>query len=143
MARGIDSAAHRGALSVKGRTIAVLGCGVDRVYPPENARLMKEIAGSGAVVSEFPIGTKPDRGNFPRRNRIISGLSLGVIVVEAAKKSGSLITASCALEQGREVQFMLCRQAKRAVWESLTLESLPIWKEMKQELGRSFEFALA
>ncbi len=103
MARGIDSFAHSGALKAKGRTIAVLGCGIDIVYPPENAKLMRDIEASGAVVTEFPFGTAPDRMNFPRRNRIIGGLCLGVVVVEAARRSGSLITADFALEQGREV----------------------------------------
>jgi len=103
MARGIDSVAHWGAVSEGGRTIAVLGCGVDVIYPSENRNLYAKIIDQGAILSEFPMGSPPEGGHFPKRNRIISGLSIGVVVVQANEKSGSLITAGYALEQGREV----------------------------------------
>ncbi|HUI41304.1 MAG TPA: DNA-processing protein DprA [Terriglobia bacterium] len=103
MARGVDSASHRGALEVNGKTVAVLGCGADVLYPRENKRLADRILESGALISEFPLGTSPQPENFPIRNRIISGLALGVVIVEAAEYSGSLITARLASEQDREV----------------------------------------
>lgn len=103
MARGIDSEAHRGALAAGGATVAVLGCGVNVVYPSENRALTVEMRRKGAILSEYPPGTEPMRGFFPERNRIISGLARGVLVVEAASRSGSLITADLAVDQGRDV----------------------------------------
>jgi DNA processing protein len=103
LARGIDTAAHEGVLESGGRTVAVLGSGLDRLYPPENARLAARVAEAGALVSEFPLGTPPLPGHFPRRNRVIAGWGRTVVVAEAAEKSGALGTARSALDEGRDV----------------------------------------
>jgi len=103
LARGIDSSSHKGVLKAKGRTLAILGSGLINIYPEEHRLLAEEISENGAVISEFPMLTIPDKGHFPKRNRIINGLSKGVVVVEAAQRSGALITADCALQEGREV----------------------------------------
>ncbi len=103
MARGIDSITHSVSLKNGGRTIAVIGSGLDVIYPPENKKLFEQIAESGAVLSEFPLGTKPDAPNFPKRNRLISGLSLGCIIIETGIAGGAMQTASFALDQNREV----------------------------------------
>jgi DNA processing protein len=139
MARGIDAAAHRGALKAGGRTIAVFGSGLDVMYPKEHRRLAKEIGGAGALFSEFPFGTQPLQSNFPQRNRLISGLSLGVVVVEAALDSGALITAHYALEQGREVfavpgpiAHRLSRGCHRLIKEGAKLTES--WEDVLEEL---------
>lgn len=144
LARGIDSAAHRGALAVEGRTLAVLGSGLGRMYPPEHRGLAERIAASGAVLSEFPIATPPHAGNFPRRNRLISGLSLGVMVVEAGLESGALITAGYALEQGREVFAVpgpitapMSRGCHRLIKQGAKLVETweDVWEELKLRLN--------
>ncbi len=140
LARGVDSAAHRGALKAKGKTVAVLGTGVDEIYPKENARLADEIlALGGAIVSEFPLNTFPAPQNFPIRNRIISGLSLGVLVVEAAEYSGTRITARCALEQGREVFAVPGNVTNKGSWVPNTLikqgaKLVATWEDIWEEL---------
>jgi DNA processing protein len=150
MARGVDSVAHWGAISGGGRTLAVLGCGVDVVYPPENRNLFAKIIEQGAVLSEFPMGSPPEGGHFPKRNRIISGLSMGVVVVEAGPDSGSLITANFALEQGREVFAIpgnvgaggsrgtnrLIKDGAKLVEssEDILEEILPQWKREKERI---------
>jgi len=121
MARGVDAAAHRGALASGGKTVAVLGCGIDRCYPSENKKLKAEIEEKGLVLSEFPMGAFAAPQNFPIRNRIISGLALGVVVVEAAQYSGSLITARLALEQNREVFAVPGAVTNRNSWGPNTL----------------------
>jgi DNA processing protein len=140
MARGIDTAGHRGAIAAKGKTVAVWGTGVDEVYPKENKRLAEQIlALGGAIISEFPIGTFPAPQNFPIRNRIISGISLGVLVVEAAEYSGTRITARCALEQNREVFAVPGNVTNKGSWTPNTLikqgaKLVATWEDIWEEL---------
>jgi DNA processing protein len=140
MARGVDTAGHRGALAGKGKTVAVFGTGVDITYPKENTRLMDQIlAAGGAVISEFPIGTFAAPQNFPIRNRIISGISLGVLVVEAAEYSGTRITARCALEQSRDVYAVPGNVTNKNSWGPNTLikqgaKLVATWEDVWEEL---------
>jgi DNA processing protein len=141
MARGIDSASHRGALSVGGITMAVLGSGLDSIYPRENQKLARQIEQSGCLISEYPPGTPPAPQNFPVRNRIISGISLGTCVVEAAEFSGSLITARLALEQGREVFAVPGNITSRNsfgpnLWIKQGAKLVQDWKDLVEELPR-------
>ena len=148
MARGIDTAGHRGAIAAKGKTVAVWGTGVDVVYPKENTRLVEQIlALGGAVISEFPIGTFPAPQNFPIRNRIISGISLGVLVVEAAEYSGTRITARCALEQNREVFAVPGNVTNKGSWTPNTLikqgaKLVATWEDVWEELPADVRLTL-
>ena len=148
MARGIDTAGHRGAIAAKGKTVAVWGTGVDVVYPKENTRLAEQIlALGGAVISEFPISTFPAPQNFPIRNRIISGISLGVLVVEAAEYSGTRITARCALEQNREVFAVPGNVTNKGSWTPNTLikqgaKLVATWEDVWEELPTSVRLTL-
>src|SRR5271154_6298136 len=148
MARGIDTAGHRGAIAAKGKTVAVWGTGVDVVYPRENTRLVEQIlALGGAVISEFPMGTFPAPQNFPIRNRIISGISLGVLVVEAAEYSGTRITARCALEQNREVFAVPGNVTNKNSWGPNTLikqgaKLVATWEDVWEELPADVRLTL-
>ena len=150
-ARGIDTAAHRGALRGGGRTVAVLGSGVDVIYPPENRRAVEQVLRAGALVSQFPMGTPPLQHHFPLRNRTIAGMSLGTVVVEAAEQSGALITAGHAGELGREVfavpgsiNSATSRGAHRLIqdgaklvqgWDDVIAELSPVWRQCLKEPG--------
>ena len=149
MARGVDTAGHRGALAGKGKTVAVLGTGVEVIYPKENSRLADQIlASGGAIISEFPMGTFAAPQNFPIRNRIISGISLGVLVVEAAEYSGTRITARCALEQGRDVYAVPGNVTTKNSWGPNTLikqgaKLVATWEDVWEELPSDVRLALA
>jgi len=149
MARGVDTAGHRGAIAAKGKTVAVFGTGVDVPYPKENTRLMEQmLALGGAVISEFPMGTFPAPQNFPIRNRIISGISLGVLVVEAAEYSGTRITSRCALEQNREVFAVPGNVTNRNSWGPNTLikqgaKLVATWEDIWEELPTDVRLRLA
>ena len=148
MARGVDTAAHRGALAARGKTVAVFGTGIDVAYPKENARLADQIvAGGGALVTEFAVGTFPAPQNFPIRNRIISGLSAGVLVVEAGEYSGTRVTARCALEQNREVFAVPGNVTNRNSWGPNTLikqgaKLVATWEDVWEELPANVRVSL-
>jgi DNA processing protein len=148
MARGVDTASHRGAISVKGKTVAVFGTGVDVLYPKENSRLAEQIlAMGGALVSEFPMGTFAAPQNFPIRNRIISGMSAGVLVVEAAEYSGTRITARCALEQNRDVFAVPGNVTNKNAWGPNTLikqgaKLVATWEDVWEDLPTEVRLAL-
>jgi DNA processing protein len=148
MARGVDTASHRGAISSKGKTIAVFGTGVDVIYPKENSRLAEQIVAlGGALISEFPLGTFAAPQNFPIRNRIISGMSLGVLVVEAAEYSGTRITARCALEQNRDVFAVPGNVTNKNSWGPNTLikqgaKLVATWEDVWEDLPQEVRLAL-
>jgi len=148
LARGIDTASHRGAVAAKGKTIAVLGTGIDVLYPKENTRLGEQIlALGGAFISEFPMGTPPTPQNFPIRNRIISGMSVGVLVVEAAEYSGTRITSRCALEQNRDVYAVPGNVTNKNSWGPNTLikqgaKLVATWEDVWEELPTDVQVAL-
>jgi DNA processing protein len=148
MARGVDTAAHRGAIAGKGKTVAVFGTGVDILYPKENSRLAEQILGlGGALISEFPLGTFAAPQNFPIRNRIISGMSMGVLVVEAAEYSGTRITARCALEQNRDVFAVPGNVTNKNSWGPNTLikqgaKLVATWEDVWEELPENVRLAL-
>jgi DNA processing protein len=149
MARGVDTAAHRGAIAAKGRTIAVFGTGIDVLYPKENTRLAEQIlALGGALMTEFPVGTFAAPQNFPIRNRIISGMSVGVLVVEAAEYSGTRITSRCALEQNRDVYAVPGNVTNKNAWGPNTLikqgaKLVATWEDVWEELPADVQAALA
>jgi len=149
MARGVDTAAHRGAIAAKGKTIAVFGTGIDVFYPKENTRLAEQIlALGGTLISEFPIGTFAAPQNFPIRNRIISGMSVGVLVVEAAEYSGTRITARCALEQNRDVYAVPGNVTNKNSWGPNTLikqgaKLVATWEDVWEELPTDVQVAIA
>ena len=149
MARGVDTAAHRGAISAKGKTIAVFGTGIDVMYPKENTRLAEQIlALDGALISEFPVGTFAAPQNFPIRNRIISGMSVGVLVVEAAEYSGTRITSRCALEQNRDVYAVPGNVTNKNAWGPNTLikqgaKLVATWEDVWEELPTDVQVVLS
>jgi DNA processing protein len=148
MARGVDTAGHRGAISAKGKTVAVFGTGVDVMYPKENSRLADQIlALGGALISEFPLGTFAAPQNFPIRNRILSGMSAGVLVVEAAEYSGTRITARCALEQNRDVFAVPGNVTNKNSWGPNTLikqgaKLVATWEDIWEDLPAEVKLAL-